>query len=255
MKKTKILLPAIGMLLLSTAASVSGTVAWFAANQTVSAQGMNVKAKAQAGLVIADKTTKTYNASATSSNSTVRELYPTSTSDCDNWVKANSSDPNAATTAGMTYTALSGDELTGQTYFAIHSYYIRSSAFEALTVASLDVTAVNITTGGSQELSKSVRVGVVYEDANYIYAPISGASTDYYYKSQDDVNKVRVQPKGASDISKNTEVTTIPGNTENGVEVTVYIWFEGEDAACKSANIITNLEQLTASVTFGYTAA
>ena len=45
MKKTKILVPAAGLLLLSTAASVTGTVAWFAMNTSVSATGMQVKAK------------------------------------------------------------------------------------------------------------------------------------------------------------------------------------------------------------------
>lgn len=46
MKKTKIIIPAIGMLLLSTAASITGTVAWFSMNTTVTATGMQVKAKA-----------------------------------------------------------------------------------------------------------------------------------------------------------------------------------------------------------------
>ena len=44
MKKTKILVPALGMLLLSTAASVTGTVEWFAANAQVTANGMAIKA-------------------------------------------------------------------------------------------------------------------------------------------------------------------------------------------------------------------
>ena len=43
MKKTKIIIPALGMLLLSTAASVTGTVAWFSANTSVNAEGMTVK--------------------------------------------------------------------------------------------------------------------------------------------------------------------------------------------------------------------
>lgn len=37
MKKTKILIPALGMLLLSTAATVSGSLAWFTANRAVTA--------------------------------------------------------------------------------------------------------------------------------------------------------------------------------------------------------------------------
>ena len=54
MKKTKVIIPALGILLLSTAASVTGTVAWFSANSTVTADGMQVKAKAESALVIAD---------------------------------------------------------------------------------------------------------------------------------------------------------------------------------------------------------
>ncbi|NLE04905.1 MAG: hypothetical protein GX638_08900, partial [Crenarchaeota archaeon] len=45
MKKTKLIIPAIGMLLLSTAASITGTVAWFSMNTTVTATGMQVTAQ------------------------------------------------------------------------------------------------------------------------------------------------------------------------------------------------------------------
>ena len=38
MKKSKIIIPALGILLLSTAASISGTVAWFTASRTFSTQ-------------------------------------------------------------------------------------------------------------------------------------------------------------------------------------------------------------------------
>ena len=47
MKKTKIIIPALGMLLLGTAASVTSTVAWFAMNSSVSATGMQIKAKSE----------------------------------------------------------------------------------------------------------------------------------------------------------------------------------------------------------------
>lgn len=73
MKKTKVIIPALGMLLLSTAASVTGTVAWFAANATVSATGMQVKAK----------TASTYLLIGTGDNDTYAEIQainPASTS-------------------------------------------------------------------------------------------------------------------------------------------------------------------------------
>ena len=52
MKKTKVIIPALGMLLLSTAASVTGTVAWFSSNASVNATGMGVSAKTSQSLVI-----------------------------------------------------------------------------------------------------------------------------------------------------------------------------------------------------------
>ena len=47
MKKTKVIIPALAVLLLSTAASVTGTVAWFAMNSTVAATGMQIKVNSQ----------------------------------------------------------------------------------------------------------------------------------------------------------------------------------------------------------------
>ena len=57
MKKTKIIVPALGLLLRSTAASVSGTVAWFSANTSVKVNGMAVTTKVSGNLLIASSNT------------------------------------------------------------------------------------------------------------------------------------------------------------------------------------------------------
>ena len=54
MKKTKIIIPALGMLLLSTAASVTGTVAWFSTNNSVKVDGMTVTTRVSSNLLIAE---------------------------------------------------------------------------------------------------------------------------------------------------------------------------------------------------------
>ena len=54
MKKTKVIIPALGLLVLSTAASVTGTVAWFSSNAQVSVSGMTVSTKVDSNLLIAD---------------------------------------------------------------------------------------------------------------------------------------------------------------------------------------------------------
>ena len=57
MKKSKIIAPALGVLILSTAASISGTVAWFTANNSVQVTGMSVKTRVGSNLLIADIST------------------------------------------------------------------------------------------------------------------------------------------------------------------------------------------------------
>ena len=54
MKKTKIVVPALAVLLLSTAASVSGTVAWFSMNNSVKVDGMTVQTRVSSNLLIAE---------------------------------------------------------------------------------------------------------------------------------------------------------------------------------------------------------
>ncbi len=61
MKKTKVIIPALGILLLSTAASVTGTVAWFTTNNTVSASSMAVKAVVNGNLNIVKGSAATLN--------------------------------------------------------------------------------------------------------------------------------------------------------------------------------------------------
>lgn len=79
MKKTKIVVPALAVLLLSTAASVSGTVAWFSMNTAINVTGMTVTTKVSSNLQIAET-----NADANFSNENLQQarngiLEPAST--------------------------------------------------------------------------------------------------------------------------------------------------------------------------------
>ena len=55
MKKTKVLVPALAVLALGMAASVTGTVAWFAANNVVNANGMKVQSSTPSSLAIGEE--------------------------------------------------------------------------------------------------------------------------------------------------------------------------------------------------------
>lgn len=76
MKKTKVLIPALGILSLSMAASITGTVAWFSANATVTANGMKLTAATDTSLAIANENTGTWGNTITLDAITARTVMP-----------------------------------------------------------------------------------------------------------------------------------------------------------------------------------
>lgn len=80
MKKSKIIIPALAMLVMSTAATVTGTVAWFTMNKVATAQGMVVGAKTSGSLIIkeagATLPQTTDRATKVTFANTVHQFYP-----------------------------------------------------------------------------------------------------------------------------------------------------------------------------------
>ena len=116
MKKTKIIIPALGMLLLSTAASITGTVAWFSMNNFVTATSMNIKAKAENGIVISNNTGSPvkWADEAEAAHSAAVAVYPTSTATGATWAHSASNDADDATSNGKySMLTLENDSATG----------------------------------------------------------------------------------------------------------------------------------------------
>ena len=260
MKKTKVIIPAMGLLLLSTAASITGTVAWFSVNTTVTANGMNVKAKAQDGITISNAAAGTYSYSATSTKTTCAALYPASSCDIKTptFLTSVSTDPADPNTE-QAYTAASAwVDNEHDAHYVVHNFYIRSSTPAALTVTSLNVKSVVSTNPNTQPLSKCLRVGVFFAGSNnqYIYAPIAGYTASYSVQkaagdySSDAEDRQSVSPIAGATKSSDTDITSIPAMSANGLAVSVYIWFEGEDDACISNNLPVEADQLGVTIQF-----
>ena len=246
MKKTKVIIPALGILLLSTAASVTGTVAWFSQNQNVYANDIKVKAKAETGLVISKTAANSgFDSEVSFSTDEVKALFPTSTSDFVTWYHNNSKDPSTATGAANvgTYTTDGAEN----THFIKKQVWIRSSSNVAIDKA-LTVAAVNITK--TQNLSKAIRVGVWFEGAasnnKFIYRA-SDTATASYAVGGDAENTVTAL---APTVVSTSGLTQVPSNQNDGTSVLIYLWFEGEDANCISDYIEATLEDVAVSVTF-----
>lgn len=292
MKKSKIILPALAMLLFSTAASVTGTVAWFAANQTVGTNTMTVQAKAENGIVIANAANGTFGAKTGAAHSALPTdcaLYPTSTKTTKAWFHGNSDDMNSATASSIasitpvdadngvgyvdTNTNTTGFDAADDCYYLLNSFYIKASAATAIADSNIYVNSVVATapaTPGSEALDKSLRVAIVLASdstgANcQIFAPLRTAAdtTNLTYSVGGTITSgtrsgaSSVTATGTSGVSTalnkalSGSALSIPANNGTPIEVKVYIFFEGEDVDCKSANITAAaLDTLSVSCSF-----
>ena len=289
MKKTKIIIPALGMLLLSTAASVTGTVAWFSMNNFVNATNMNITAKAENGIVISNEAQSTWTNSAEASHKAAVAVRPTSTKDASTWCHSTSNDANDENT-GNPYTMITPvlDSTTGagyindngtegyqssgenadSNYYLLNSFYIKSSA-EAITktIYVTNVTATNGDNPSSANLDKALRVLVKSGSSALVYAPFAGATLSYQVctaVSNDTPTKQAVtainpnaaavqngDPNPGKDQVLLTDHSIPAFSSDSPVKIDVYLYIEGEDENCKSANLTATLDNLNVSVRFG----
>ncbi len=274
MKKTKVIIPALGILLLSTAASVTGTVAWFSANQNVTANGMNLKAKAEQGILISTQTAPTPASAWGATASALHNgqagdpaaqvgVYPTSTADASAWyhnvgtsvtdgsasedyevLKSSGKDVLEADANGF------GTAANGNQYYLLNTFYVKASnesGFNAPLIVN-DVTASGSV--NSVNLNKALRVLIKQGANSKIFAPFGGTLSYNVNGSATATDAVN-----ASGAKENTELVAslaYPGiSTTAPLAIDVYVYFEGEDENCKSENIVANLDTLNIIVQFG----
>ncbi len=168
------------------------------------------------------------------------------------------------TDTNATYTAAAD-----KAYHLKNVFFIKTSA-EAMTNTNLVIKNVEVTSGSAMiDLDASLRVAIVAGGNTYIYAPIADADgtnpTYTYYVKGNTTATVAYEPTkttaggtgtGAYLAGKDlacSGVTTIPAYTSaSPLEVDVYIYYEGEDAACKSTNINgVTVDALNVTITFG----
>jgi hypothetical protein len=191
----KKLLPAFGMLMVSASMLATSTYAWFTMNKEVSVTNMQVKAKAEGGLLInevasADDTN--WDDEATANKLTGTALYPTSTTDGTNWFHANSKKSN--------------DE-AGATALNTKSENLSSTGYEQLTLtnASTDATA------GSQAQN------FIYYKNNDGTDGYDGTGTDaayyvmykYYLRVSNDSGLTLARTAGAQNVAIKEVTATI----------------------------------------------
>ena len=155
----------------------------------------------------------------------------------------------------------SGTYQAGEGFYVRYTYYLKSSGDSDLDISNLQVrvkatknTTGDNASGSSPALDPCLRVGVTMNtDVNssdvagtLIFAPITHGEESYNVTTAADggstasVTAIPATTGSFSEYTKlnNTNTTiTIPNVTSDGIPVQVYVWFEGEDEACKSQNL------------------
>ena len=278
MKKFRKLIPALAMLLVSATMMGTSTYAWFSMNTAVQATGMQVQAVAEDGIVIANSAKASWSNTATA-QVTSATLVPTSAAAVTSPAFVHNSSTNAdqaqGNQASASYTDLSltwntnNSEGIGyedansnstldngeKSYVLLNNFFIKSSG-ATITGKTLYINDVTVTSSASLlAIDNSLRVLVVVGSTAYIYAPVinagSGTTTlSYNYKETTSVTALNAT--AAEGYDKSTGITTIPNTDADAINAKIYIYFEGEDANCKSTNISgITVDTLTVTVNFG----
>ena len=260
-------------------------------NTTVTATNMQVRAVAEDGLLINEIATAADThwdnegtANQTSSNPVL--LYPASTANGTTWYHAASKvsydaakatsgtvSPNLKDGAYETLTSLvaitdlsvaasagvnaarstmgkAADDTAG--YYVHYTYYLKGASGTATALGTnagdmnVRINSVPATTN-STALNASLRVGIKLNTEFYIFAPITGYTASYYVAA----GTTATAPIAGS-VPTYTDLDELPAANTAGVPVEVYIWYEGEDAACKSDNATAaTLDNIDVDIEFG----
>ena len=268
----KQLAAAIAMVVVSVVALSSSTYAWFASNNKVTATGMQVQATAEGGIEIAaysDSGVGAYSTTANAGMSSAQKLYPTSTlatatdgSINSSWYHASAASASSFEAKTGTYESLSltnGKDAHDKYYYVEKKFNIRSVSSTKLA-KDLKVSRLTVT-GSSDDLDKSLRVAVVSGSSVALYAPCGYTSSDSQTRVSYKV-ATSVDGSGNASMPEDNNVTALfsdqtsdviaSGNVPNvaGVDVKVYIWYEGEDANHFSNNLDTSIDTISLDIDF-----
>ena len=144
-------------------------------------------------------------------------------------------------------------------YYLKYTYYLKTSTEGTTSLGlnsgdqNVNISVVNVTCNSvSTELNKALRVGIEIGGKFYIFAPVSGATGNYYVNASSTATTAIDSSASTHNAPMTiaTGLSSLPGNKANGTPVYVYMWYEGEDANCKSDNITATLDELTVNLEF-----
>lgn len=144
-------------------------------------------------------------------------------------------------------------------YYVKYTYYLKTSTEGTTSLGlssgdqNVNISVVGVTGNEtSTDLNKSIRVGIEIGGKFYIFAPVSGATGSYYVNAAATATTAIDSSSSTHDtpMTVATALSSLPGIKQTGTPVYIYLWYEGEDANCKSENVTATLDELTVNVEF-----
>ena len=248
MKKTKIIIPSLGLLLLSTAASVTGTVAWFAANAQVTATGMAITAKTDSEFLVISKTSTLASATTVALEAPSGSVLPTnwkqpSGSGAYSWVTGAGTATDNGAINGSGYTALTIGEANNFGSASSKNYYVYDTVYVGLAAGS--------STPSNSKLLKCNATFSAAETSNLNKCLTIGLDAEDDMSTTADLDE-RLLMGNASSASVTGTHTLLTGDqlsSETAIAIKIYAFFNGDDSNCTTANAI-DLGAITVNLTF-----
>ena len=277
MKKTKVIIPALGLLVLSTAASVTGTVAWFSANNRVNVNGMKVSTKVKGNLLIAasNSSDANYSSSDLTQNDVGGILEPVSSVNGIDFFYTKEKVSGTGATTDTILEAYSTDsafatyyDVTGAKAFADYRFYVKATS--DLDNQKVILSKLNLLYNGSAlGEEKAWRVAVfaqtVEEGADAvalasgqlktILAPSASPASLYFtsgeaYSTAGELPSTPATKASVSNLGYAANIGTIltKGTTQRFF-IDVRLFLEGEDKTCNNDTFATLTEEYTLNLT------
>ncbi len=265
MKKSKIIVPALGILAFSTAAAVTGTVAWFTANRSVTVSNTAITAyNPESGLKVVLSSAKGATISeSTGSGSTAAAVEHGLLRDASvDFATANApvvyrsvlndagavSGFSAVTAAAEAGTAAGNNGATTPVSYYWCSIYTATFSLESAGSSQTyelfyDNTKLSANAGSSTgNIKNALRIGIyISKSSHQVITPFEAASTTSTYVKAEAFGGEPAAPVTGNYSTLGSEAT---GTWKMGeltgagtVEAKIYTWFEGTDAACNNEQV------------------
>ena len=270
MKKSKIIIPALAMLVMSTAATVTGTVAWFSMNKTVTAEGMMVRANGSGSIIISDyaagfptASTKTTavdfkDTAVDSDGMSVNKLYPSTHVNSGSGLKyvTNGAEVCYETGTQRGATALTFDTVTessNNAYYKDYNLYIAGDGRE-FQHQDIEISLAWAGTGTLADINKAISVDFYYQNKTSAGIADQVFANDSTNSFAGTLNLAGRDPE-ANDESAKTKVVisdiTLGASGTAALAITMRVYFDGALVQTAGSNAGTAYTDCGANETVG----